>query len=65
VLRELDAGRAVEPVLQWEVPNPQLYLRKDYHPRQVVQLARMVGEGLIPRYVARKHEASGRVRLVE
>lgn len=65
VLRELEAGRAVEPVPQWEVPNSRLYLRKDYHPRQVVQLARMIEEGLIPRYVARKREVAGRVRLIE
>ena len=65
VLRDLEAGRAVQPVPQWEVPNPRLYLRKDYHPRQVVHLARMIEEGLIPRYIARKHEVAGRVRLVE
>ena len=65
VLRKLEAGQVVQPVPQWEVPKPRLYLRKDYHPRQVVQLARMVEEGLIPRYVARKHEVAGRLRLVE
>ena len=27
-----------QPVPQWDVPGAKLYLRKDYHPRQVVEL---------------------------
>ncbi|HNQ21839.1 MAG TPA: formyl transferase [Phycisphaerae bacterium] len=64
VLGALSAGR-ITPVAQWEVPNAKLYLRKHYHPRQVVQLACMVDDGLIPRYVARAPRAAPRVRLVQ
>ena len=63
VLRDLDRGR-VRPVPQWEVPNARLYLRKDYHPRQVVELYRKLQAGLIPRYVKRAQRIAGRVRLV-
>ena len=64
VLRDLEAGQ-LNPVPQWEVPNARLYLRKDYHPRQVVQLAEMVADGLIPHYIARARAVVGRVRLIE
>lgn len=64
VLRELAQGR-LTPVPQWEVPNPRLYLRKDYHPRQVVELYKKIEGGLIPRYVERAAQVAPRVRLVE
>ncbi|GMU36807.1 MAG: formyl transferase [Phycisphaerae bacterium] len=62
--RELSEGR-LAPVPQWAVPNPRLYLRRDFHPRQVVRLHEMLADGLIPRYVARAAEVAPRVRLVE
>jgi len=64
VLRDFDRGE-VRPVPQWHVPHPRLYLRRDYHPRQVVELYRKLDAGLIPRYVQHAAERSARVRLVE
>jgi hypothetical protein len=63
VLNELERG-TLKAVPQWEVPNARLYLRKDYHPRQVVELYRKLEAGLIPQYVQRALEVAGRVRLV-
>lgn len=63
VLRDLDRG-ALTPVPQWEVPNARLYLRKDYHPGQVVELYRKLEAGLIPRYVERAARTPRRLRLV-
>lgn len=51
-------------VPQWPVPNPRLYLRKDYHPRQVVELYRKLEAGMIPRYVKEERERAARVKLV-
>jgi methionyl-tRNA formyltransferase len=62
-LREAQAG-ALQPVPQWPVPNPKVYLRKHYHPRQVVKLYEMIEAGLFPRYVARKHFVESAVRLI-
>lgn len=64
VLERLDAGR-LTPVPQWRVPNAKLYLRKDYHPRQVVELYRKLEDGLIEKYVRRAHEVAPRVRLIQ
>lgn len=64
VLCKLEQGR-LAPVPQWEVPDPRLYLRKNYHPRQVVELYKKIEHGLIPRYVERAAEVASRVRLVE
>jgi len=62
-MRELEAGM-LRSVPQWPVPNPRLYLRRDYHPSQVVRLYEMIADGLFPRYAARKDEVAPRVRLV-
>jgi hypothetical protein len=51
-------------VPQWPVDNPKLYLRKDYHPSQVVRLYEMIEEGLFPKYVARKHLVENVIRLI-
>ena len=64
VLRDLAAGRLV-PVPQWEVPHPRLYLRKDYHPRQVVELYRKIAAGLIREYAKHATERASRVRVIE
>ena len=63
-LRELDEGW-LRSVPQWHVPNARLYLRRHYHPSQVVRLYELIREGLFPRYAARKHVVEPRVRLVE
>lgn len=63
VLRLVDSN-GLDPVAPWAVANPKLYLRRDYHPRQVVELYRMLEAGLIPKYVRRASEVAGLVRLV-
>ena len=45
-------------------PNPKLYLRKDYHPSQVVRLYKMIEAGLFPNYAARKHQVQNTMRLI-
>ena len=64
VLFDLDHSR-LNPVPQWEVPSARLYLRKDYHPRQVVELYRKLESGLIPRYVERAAHHPALIRLIE
>ncbi len=61
-------GRAdrLSPVPQWAAPGGgRLYLRRDYHPRQVVELYAKLGAGLIERYVARAAELAGAVRVID
>jgi len=62
-LDELAAGTLVA-VPQWEVENPRLYLRKDYHPSQVVRLYERIEAGLFPDYLARKHRVENAMRLI-
>lgn len=62
---ELLADGAITAVPQWPVHNSRLYLRKDYHPGQVVELYRRLDAGLIERYVPRAKELCAAVRLVE
>ena len=64
VLGRLAAGTLM-PVPQWAVKRPRLYLRKNYHPRQVVELYQKLDAGLIPDYVARAADVRDRIRLVE
>ena len=64
VLPEWHTGRRT-PVSQWHVPNPRVYLRKDYHPRQVVELYRKLEAGLIPRYVEQARRRYPDLRLIE
>ena len=63
VLRRFGEG-TIEPVPQWSEPHARLHLRKDYHPRQVVDLHRKLSSGLIRRYVLHAKERAGRFRLV-
>ena len=63
-LEALECGK-MEAVSQWSVPDARLYLRKDYHPHQVVTLYRLLNEGLIPKYAARAEAASARLRLID
>jgi folate-dependent phosphoribosylglycinamide formyltransferase PurN len=62
-IEELQAG-TLKAVPQWKVPNPKLYLRKHYHPSQVVRLYEMIEQGLFPNYAARKHQVQDTMRLV-
>lgn len=62
-IAELEAG-TLHATPQWPTANARLYLRKDYHPSQAVQLYRMIDDGLFARYVARAAQLVGKVRLV-
>ena len=64
VLNDLGSGE-LTPVPHWKVPNARLYLRKNYHPRQVVELYRKLDEGLIPRSVDCAARCPTAIRLVE
>jgi len=64
VLSALARG-PIDAVPQWPVANARLYLRKDYHPRHVVELYRRIDDAMIRRYVERAAELAARVRLVE
>ena len=64
VLEDLKGDR-LTPVPQWKPPAVRLCLRKDYHPRQVVELYRKIEAGLIPRYVERAARVADRFRLIE
>ncbi len=64
VLNDLSRG-TLKPVPQWKVPNARLYLRKDYHPRQVVELYRKLDDGLIRRYVDRAARSPTPIRLIQ
>ena len=64
VLPEWREGQR-EPVPQWPVSNARVYLRKDYHPLQVVELYKKLESGMIGRYVERaRHQPIG-FRLIE
>lgn len=60
---EMQAG-TLQPVPQWNVNNPRLYLRADYKPAHVVKLYELIESGLFPRYAARKHQLAAQVKLV-
>lgn len=62
-LEELAASR-LTAVPQWPVESPKVYLRRDYHPSQVVRLYEMIEDGLFPEYVARRHLVENAMRLV-
>lgn len=64
VVQRLSAG-GMSPTPQWEVPHPRLYLRRDYHPRQVVELYRKLEAGLIWRYLERVKAGEAKIRLIE
>ena len=64
VLKDLERG-VQRAVPQWDVETPRLYLRKDYHPRQVVELYRKIDAGLIRRYAERAAGTADRLRLIQ
>jgi folate-dependent phosphoribosylglycinamide formyltransferase PurN len=63
VLRDHDrlGVRQDVAVAQWKVPNARLYLRKDYHPRQVVELHKKF-DGMMDRYLKEDRKAPSLVR---
>jgi len=52
-------------VPQWPVEHPRLYLRKDFHPRQVVQLYQKWSQGLLARYLKRAQQARESAPIIE
>jgi len=56
--------RKLTPVLQWEQKNSKLYLRKDYHPRQVIEMYQKFERGLISNYLSRAKELEQGLRLI-
>lgn len=62
-LREFESG-TITAVPQWSVAHARLYLRKDYHPSQVVRLYELIEDGLFPKYVARASKVRDAFRLV-
>lgn len=64
VLAEWDEGRR-KPVPQWKVPQSRLYLRKDYHPSQVVALYQKLDTGMITKYVERTADVAEKIRLID
>ena len=64
VLNAVKVG-SVTPVPQWSVPHARVYRRKDYHPRQVVELYRKLEGGMIQRYVRNARRTAGHIRLIE
>lgn len=50
---ELMAKGAISATPQWSVPQARLYLRRDYHPRQVVDLYRRFDAGMLVDYLPR------------
>lgn len=62
-LHEVETGRLVT-VPQWPVENPRLYLRRDYHPSQVVRLYELIDAGLFRKYAARADRVRDAFRLV-
>ena len=64
IVADWHAGR-LTPVPQWKPTRTRLYLRKDYHPRQVVELAQKMAGGLIDRWLPEAPRRLAAVKLVE
>jgi len=66
VLSDVESGRPLRPVKQWKPANAKLYLRKDYHPRQVVEFYQKLNKMPIAvqsQFVA--HDGHHTPRLIE
>lgn len=64
VLQRLDRDRHVTGTPQWTAVDAKLYLRKHYHPRQVVELYRNIDSGMIREYAADRRMSSA-IRLID
>ncbi len=62
-LHEFETSR-LQPVPQWQPANARLYLRKDYHPSQVVRLYELIEAALFLQYVQRAATVAPMVTLV-
>lgn len=54
-----------EPVPQWVPERPRVYLRRDYHPRQVAELYDKLAAGMLDRYLARVAASPPALRLMD
>jgi hypothetical protein len=64
VLKEMEGGADMAGVPQWHEPNSRVYFRRDYHPRQVVELYDKWNNGLLENYLTRKPPAPRLVNCV-
>lgn len=55
ILEKIQRGQDLEGVPQWHQPNSRLYLRRDYHPKQVVELYKKWDAGLLRRFQTTPH----------
>lgn len=62
---ELISANAITATPQWSEPTSRLYLRKDYHPRQVVELYHKLDAGLIANYLPQAKTLTAQTRLIE
>lgn len=65
VLKRLERDGTLVGMPQWRPANAKFYLRKDYHPRQVVELYRKLDAGLVQRYVERCKRQPPEVQVVD
>ncbi len=54
VLETIERGDELTGVPQWHEPKSRIYYRRDYHPRQVVELYRKWSKGLLERFLSEK-----------
>lgn len=64
VLERLEREGRLAGVSQWVEPTAKLYLRKNYHPRQVVEMRRKIDSGLIQQFVQNGSRAAKPLRLI-
>jgi len=64
VLERLKRDGRLAGVSQWTEPTAKLYLRKNYHPRQVVEMRRKIDSGMIRRFVQNGSRATKALRLI-
>lgn len=64
VVPEWLSGRR-EPLPQWKPDRPRVYLRRDYHPRQVAELYDKLKAGMLERYLDRMATSPPSIRLID
>jgi|CXWL01.1.fsa_nt_gi methionyl-tRNA formyltransferase len=62
VLEAIERGEKMPGIPQWHEPNSRVYYRRDYHPRQVVELYQKWNEGLLERFLSEQRPAPRLVR---
>ena len=64
VLKEMENGCDLTGIPQWHEPHARVYYRRDYHPRQVVDLYKKWGNGLLEHYLQSNASAPKLVNCV-